>query len=93
VFERLRLISYFKGGNKKIIEKGMSLLALNMINDYKRDIPIDEAIGKYNPMADDSMNHMQLKAKLIKKITSVDCPEMDNIIKLEGPGTQDYWGW
>jgi hypothetical protein len=35
ILERLRLIMNFRDGDKKIIDKGMSLLALCMIDDYK----------------------------------------------------------
>ncbi len=51
VLERLRLGSNFKGGDARIIEKGLCLLALNMVSDYKRDIEEDERLGKYNPIA------------------------------------------
>src|SRR6056297_3234184 len=50
IFERLKHISNFTSGDPRIIKKGMSLIALTMLNDYKRDIHIDETLGKYNPV-------------------------------------------
>ena len=49
--ERLRLGSRFKGGDQRIIERGLCLLALNMVSDYKRDLEEDRLLGKYNPIA------------------------------------------
>jgi len=51
VLERLRLGSNFKGGDRRIIDRGLCLLALNMVSDYHRDIEEDAALGKYNPIA------------------------------------------
>jgi hypothetical protein len=91
VFKRLRLISNFKGGKKEIIARGMSILALNMVDDYKRDVTLDEIIGKYNPVGDRAWDYEKTREKLIKTIEAIDCPEMDTIYS-EGPGTMDWWG-
>ena len=90
VFERLRLISSFKGGNPDIIKKGMALIALTMLNDYKRDVYIDETLGKYNPVADNEFDYEGLKKDLETRIRSVKCFEMDEI--LDEAGTRGFWG-
>jgi len=92
VFERLRLGSNFKGGNQRIIEKGLSILALNMIYDYNRDIDIDDAIGKYNPVSDGSFDYSSLRADLERKIESVVSPEIDTIV-CSDIGPKAYWGF
>ncbi len=91
VFERLRLGMNFKGGDPRIIDKGMSILALIMLNDYHEDLHIDDAIGKYNPVADGSFDYPSLKAQLEKKIQSIESPEIDGII-CGDMGTKGYWG-
>ena len=92
VFERLRLGCNFKGGDRDILEKGMSILALIMVNDYNRDMHIDDAIGKYNPLSDGSFDYEALREDLEKKIEAVVCPEIDRII-CGDVGTRGYWGF
>jgi hypothetical protein len=90
VFERLRLIMNFRGGDQRIIDKGMSLLALSMIDDYKRDIHIDETFGKYNPVAAGAFDYESTREGLVRRIEAVDCPPMDEILD-SGMGTEGYW--
>lgn len=92
IFERLRLINNFKGGDTKIIEKGMNLLTLIMLTDYKQDIELDAAIQKYNPLSDGSFDYDNLRNELIQKINEVDCPQMDEIYNQE-VGTRAFWAW
>jgi hypothetical protein len=77
--ERLRLGSNFKGGDRRIIEKGLCLLALNMVADYKRDTEEDAALGKYNPIAAGAWDFESTVADLEYKIISVVCEEMDDL--------------
>lgn len=94
VFERLRLISNFKGGDRRIIDKGMSLLALIMVSDYKRDIGIDDAIGKYNPVGDGVFDFSALQQELLENVNSVECVQMDEIYSWDGgEGTEAFWSW
>lgn len=83
VLERLRLISSFKGGDGRIIEKGLSLLALNMVSDYKRDIEEDARLGKYNPIAAGAWDFEDTVVNLEYKIVSVICEEMDEIAPID----------
>jgi hypothetical protein len=77
--ERLRLISSFSGGDRRIIERGLCLLALNMVSDYKRDIEEDERLGKYNPIAAGAWDFEDTVVDLQYKIISVECEEMEEI--------------
>lgn len=92
IFERLRLINCFKGGNKNIIRKGMSLIALTMLNDYKRDINIDETLGKYNPLGDKVFNYENAEKELRDNIDKVECEKMDTIFNSD-VGTYEFWSW
>ncbi|WP_455382554.1 hypothetical protein [Salinispira pacifica] len=92
VFDRLRLISSFKGGDASIIERGMSLLALNMVHDYRRDAAEDVFLRKYNPVSDGSFDHDALTTELKQRIERTSCPEMDEIMDPE-VGPLGYWGW
>jgi hypothetical protein len=77
--ERLRLGSNFKGGDQRIIEKGLCLLALNMVSDYQNDIEEDERLGKYNPIAAGAWDFKTMVEDLEWKIINVPCEEMDSI--------------
>lgn len=49
---RLKEISHFNGGNKKVIKRSMDLLTLNMLSGYNRDLKKDQEKGEYNPISD-----------------------------------------
>jgi len=52
------------GGCKKIIRIGMSLLELQMISGYKRDIEKDKEKGKYNPFTFSKWDYSSLESNL-----------------------------
>lgn len=79
VLERLRLISSFKGGDRRIIDRGLRLLALNMVSDYRRDIEEDACLGKYNPVSAGAWDYEETVVDLQYKILSVACEEMESI--------------
>jgi hypothetical protein len=90
VLERLRLGSNFKGGDRRIIDRGLCLLALNMVSDYHRDIEEDAALGKYNPIAAGAWDFESTVESLGMKIASVACDEMDDIAPI-GAIPMMYW--
>jgi hypothetical protein len=92
LFERLRLISSFKDGDQAIIKKGMSLLALCMIEDYQRDTHLDSVLGKYNPVKEGAFDYPELRENLLKTIHGVESAEVDAILDAE-VGPLAYWGW
>lgn len=77
VIKRLDTINHFDGGDKKVIEKGMKLLALNMVHDYKRDIEEDVLINKYNPISCGKWNYKKIVEQLTKDISVIDSPVID----------------
>ncbi|OHD79151.1 MAG: hypothetical protein A3J97_01255 [Spirochaetes bacterium RIFOXYC1_FULL_54_7] len=90
IMERLRLGSSFKGGDKDILQRGMSLLALNMISDYKRDLSEDAALGKYNPLGAGDFKFEETVEELEWAIAKRPCDEMDEIITA-GEMPLSYW--
>ncbi len=90
IMERLRLGASFKGGDKDVIERGMSLLALNMLSDYKRDLAEDAALGKYNPLAAGDFSFEETVESLEWAIAKRPCDEMDEIIS-PGEMPLSYW--
>ena len=56
VFKRLAFISTFEGGDEKIIRHGMTMLAIIMVEGYKRSEKKDIHNGIYNPIASGKWN-------------------------------------
>ena len=81
VFGRLAPARYV-GGDSAIIRKGMSLIALNMLSDYRRDVELDASIGKYNPIGAGDWNYDEKLDELLTSISAVDSPEMDDIVEV-----------
>ncbi len=80
---RLELISNFIGGDQEIIRRGMNLIALCMLYDYKRDVEEDQKNSKYNPISAELLDFEKQEQKLIYEITSVQCDMMDEILPVE----------
>lgn len=93
IFDRLALISCFSGGDQRVIRKGMSLLALNMLNDYRRDQEVDRCVGKYNPVAAGAFDYESERIALQKNVDDVESPLLDAVVSKsgDGSGTEGYW--
>lgn len=91
ILDRLHLIMQFDGGRREIIDRGMALIALSMITDYQRDIQIDAATGKYNPVTSGSFSYETVSPELVRKIEEVECPGMDAILSAGDVGTRGLW--
>jgi hypothetical protein len=89
VMTRLASIMQFTGGNRAIIKRGMSLLAIQMICGYNRDLAKDVASGEYNPLLDQAWHGQELIDSLILDIIGIGCPGMDLIMTIEE--AQDLW--
>ncbi|MGL1892017.1 MAG: hypothetical protein OCD02_10340 [Spirochaetaceae bacterium] len=88
--KRLDVINHFDGGDKNIIQKGMNLLILAMVSDYKRDLDVDRITNKYNPLSSSIWNYETIKADIIKENNSIICTEMDKILDTDG-ATEEPW--
>ena len=82
VFSRLGCIADFEGGDKDIIEHGMCMLALIMLEGYKRSECFDKTNGIYNPLVSKAWNYSSIKQDLEKKIKKISCPDLDEIFSL-----------
>lgn len=90
IFKRLHLLNSFVGGDKKIVTKGMSLLALIMLEDYQRDRIMDREVGKYNPLLTCSWDYKTLKEELLEKINAAEDTALDEIMTVSD--TKDgFW--
>jgi hypothetical protein len=89
VMTRLSTIMSFQEGDQSIIKRGMSLLALQMVCGYARDIAKDAVTGEYNPLLAAAWNADELINSLKLDILSICCPSMDMIMTAEE--AQNYW--
>ncbi len=79
LFNRLEPISHFKGGDSKIIQHGMNMLALIMLEGYKRSYTTDKQVGIYNPITSGVWNYRNIKNKLLNEISKLKCPLLDDL--------------
>jgi hypothetical protein len=77
---RLFALSSFKGGDPRIIDRGMKLLALCSLGDHIRDAEFDAAQGKYNPVNAGDLDAKLEAQRLTLEIQAVASPEMDSIV-------------
>ena len=78
-FTRLRLLSSFKGGDKEILDHGMSRLALAMLDGYERSQEEDRRRHQYNPLNAGAWNAAALRQELNKRVHAQPCEALDNI--------------
>lgn len=83
IYNRLERISHFDGGNQEIIEHGMAILALIMLEGYKKSLIKDIKNKTYNPIASHAWNYKAIKNSLYKKIEEVNCPGLDDLYYTE----------
>lgn len=65
---RLERISHFEGGNIQVLDWGMNLLAIAMINDHESDTSKDSAEGRNNPIAAGDWDAEALRTELKKQL-------------------------
>lgn len=87
IYNRLAFISTFEGGNYQIIEHGMAILALIMIEGYKKSKQKDEKAGVYNPLVSGTWNYQSIKNSLLLKINKISVPNLDILLNA------DVGGW
>lgn len=88
IYNRLAFISTFEGGKYQIIEHGMAILALIMIEGYKKSKQKDEKAGVYNPLVSGTWNYQSIKNSLIWKINKLSVPNLDILLP-----QADVGGW
>ena len=86
---RLATIGSFQGGNQAILDRGMNLLALQMICGYARDQAKDLVSGEYNPLLSHAWDARPMMNRLIQEIVDTKSPEMDALFNLDDA----QWTW
>lgn len=79
LLRRLDFISTFEGGDQKIIEHGMYMLALIMLEGYKKSSKKDAKMNIYNPLVSGTWNYQKEKNKIITKLSETEVPKLDNL--------------
>ncbi len=91
VYEDLGLLSMFEGGSDVIIQHGMYILALIMLEGYKDRSFSDMEQGIENPLNDETWDYYTLKASLLDDIKENPCPELDALILTETGLLQNHF--
>ncbi len=68
VYKRLNFISRFDDGDKEVIDYGMNLLALIMLEGYHKSEKSDKENNIYNPFVSGAWNYKLEKSRIMKKI-------------------------
>ena len=74
---------HFSGGNEKILSRGMHLVAMVLLMDYKKNMDSDLDRNKYNPLNSGQWNYEEVMETLSLCIQDVPCPTMDDILSME----------
>lgn len=88
LYKRLEMISHFNGGDKKVIEHGMDMLAFIMLKGYKASQKADAANGIYNPLNSGAWDYDAAEKLLEAKIKNYHNAMLDGIFY--GPGGQRW---
>lgn len=67
----------FEAGNKEIINHGMNILALIMLEGYKNSINKDKTHNVYNPILSGAWNYQTIKNNLLTEINKSNVPNFD----------------
>ena len=86
---RLATIASFQGGDQVVLDRGMRLLALQMICGYARDQAKDTVTGEYNPLLSGAWDARRMIDGLVAEIQDRPCGEMDGIMSIHD--AQSYW--
>jgi hypothetical protein len=72
VYERLNHIMNFSCGSELLKAKGMALIALQMLHDYRRDQETDRQQEKYNPLNAGSWDYQKVRSELLQTISKAE---------------------
>jgi hypothetical protein len=74
---------HFSGGDEKLLSRGMHLVAMVLLMDYKinRDRDLDQ--NRYNPLNSGKWNYEDVMDTLGLCVRDISCPLMDNILSVE----------
>lgn len=74
---------HFTGGDEKILSRGMHLVAMVLIMDYKKNMDQDLDQNRYNPLNSGQWNYEGIMETLSLCVEDLYCPEMDEILSVK----------
>jgi len=74
---------HFSGGNEKLLSRGMHLVAMVLLMDYKKNMDRDLDENKYNPLNSGQWDFEEVMETLELCIQDIPCPIMDDILSME----------
>lgn len=74
---------HFSGGDEKILSRGMHLVAMKLLMEYKKNMDVDLDQNRYNPLNSGQWNYPAIMETLNNCVQEVDCPHMDEILTVE----------
>ncbi|MBF9018857.1 MULTISPECIES: hypothetical protein [unclassified Oceanispirochaeta] len=83
IFDRFLGIMSFTGGKGSIIDRGMSLIVLLVLNCYKKNASEDLTANRYNPLNSGCWDYSGLVEEFSLRVRKTPCRKMDRILKLE----------
>ena len=74
---------HFSGGDERLLSRGMHLVAMVLLNEYKRNMDRDLDENRYNPLNSGQWNYQAVMETLSLCVDEVPCPLMDDILSRE----------
>lgn len=78
-------------GNQEVVEKGLALASLVMLQDYQADKEEDLAKNKYNPLNNGAWDFSSAKEQLMKVINKAQAMRLDAVFALSVVTTMSFW--
>lgn len=79
IYNRLAFISTFESGKEEIIRHGLDMLALIMIEGYKRSKKTDIVNNVYNPLNSGAWDYNKLKTNILNRLKKISVPMLDEL--------------
>lgn len=74
---------HFTGGDERILSRGMHLIAMVLLMDYKKNMDRDLDLNSYNPLNSGQWDYEGIMETLSLCVEDIDCPEMDDILSVD----------
>ncbi len=74
---------HFTGGDDRILSRGMHLIAMVLLMDYKKNSESDLDNNRYNPLNSGQWDYEAVMETLGLCVEDIDCPVMDEILSVE----------
>ncbi len=71
---------HFTGGDERLLSRGMHLVAMVLLMDYRKNMDRDLDENRYNPLNSGQWNYQSVMETLSLCVEEVPCPLMDDIL-------------